>query len=210
MDPVRLVVYSDYLCPWCHAASHRLHLMKQELGPALELEWRSYMLRPHPEPGRDLEKFMRYTQSWMRPAAEPDSPTFRVWETSEGPPSHSIPAHLVAKLARRVSEDSFDRMHARLLTAYFEDNRDISSPAVLRELWDEQELPAEGFEILADPETEQALVQQIVAEHNEALEVSITGVPAVRVAGHDAFVMGAQPMDVYRRWIGRLREGVLD
>jgi hypothetical protein len=30
-------------------------------------------------------------------------------------------------------------------------------------------------------------------------------VPAVRVAGADAFVMGAQPLDVYRRWIVRLR-----
>ncbi len=210
MDPVRLVVYSDYLCPWCHAASHRLHLMKQEMGDALELEWRSYMLRPHPEEGRDLDKFMRYTQSWMRPAAEPDSPTFRVWETTEGPPSHSIPAHLVAKAAKRVSDEAFERVHDRLLRAYFEENRDISHPAVLRELWDKLELPSRGFDVLADPETEQALVKQIVDEHNEALEVSITGVPAVRVDGHDAFVMGAQPMDVYRRWIGRLREGVLD
>ncbi len=210
MDPVRLVVYSDYLCPWCHAASHRLHLMKEELGDGLELEWRSYLLRPRPEPGRDLEKFMRYTQSWMRPAAEPDSPTFRVWETTEGPPSHSVPAHLVAKAAGRISEEAFGRMHERLLQAYFVENRDISDAAVLRELWDELELPEEGFAVLADPAAERELVEQILAEHNEALEVSITGVPAVRVADHDAFVMGAQPMDVYRHWIGRLRDGVLD
>ena len=30
------------------------------------------------------------------------------------------------------------------------------------------------------------------------------------VSVNDAFVMGAQPVDVYRTWIGRLREGVLD
>ncbi len=210
MDPVRLAVYSDYLCPWCHAASHRLHLMKEELGDGLELSWRSYLLRPHPEPGRDLEKFMRYTQSWMRPAAEPDSPNFRVWETTEGPPSHSVPAHLVAKAAKRVGDDAFERMHARLLRAYFEENRDISAAPVLRELWDELGLPVEGLAALTDPEQERELIQEILAEHNQALEVSITGVPAVRVDGHEAFVMGAQPMDVYRRWIGRLREGVLD
>ena len=84
MTPVRLEVFSDYLCPWCHLASHRLALLERELPGALELTWRSYLLRPQPEPGRDLLKFVRYTQSWLRPAAEPDAPRFRVWESGEG------------------------------------------------------------------------------------------------------------------------------
>lgn len=210
MDPVRLIVYSDYLCPWCYVASHRLHQVQQELGSGLELAWRSYLLRPQAEPGRDLEKFMRYSQSWMRPASEPDAPVFRVWESTEGPPTHSVPAHLMAKAAARVSADAFGRMHDRLLKAYFEESRDISRGPVLRELWDELELPAGGLEVLADPDQERELVREVAEQHNEALEVSITGVPAVRVAGHDAFVMGAQPVETYRRWIGRLRDGVLD
>lgn len=210
MHPVRLIVYSDYLCPWCYVASHRLHQLQEEFGAGLELEWRSFLLRPQPEPGRDLEKFMRYTQSWMRPASEPDAPSFRVWESREGPPTHSMPAHLVAKAAARVSEQAFGRMHDRLLRAYFEESRDISRLPVLRELWDELELPPEGLAILADPEQERALVREVAEQHQEALEVSITGVPAVRVDGHEAFVTGAQPVETYRRWIGRLRDGVLD
>ena len=98
MRPVHLEVYSDYLCPWCHLADHRLKALKEEFGDDLELEFKTYLLRPRPEE-RDLEKFMRYTQSWMRPASEPDAPTFRVWETTEGPPTHSVPAQLVAKAA---------------------------------------------------------------------------------------------------------------
>jgi len=210
VDPVRLIVYSDYLCPWCYVASYRLHQLQEEFGDGLELTWRSYLLRPQPEPGRDLEKFMRYTQSWMRPASELDAPAFRVWESSEGPPTHSVPAHLVAKAAARVSAEAFARMHDRLLVAYFEESRDISRLPVLKELWEELELPAEGFEVLADPEQERELVREVAEQHNEALEVSITGVPAVRVAGHDAFVTGAQPVETYRNWIGRLRDGVLD
>jgi hypothetical protein len=35
-------------------------------------------------------------------------------------------------------------------------------------------------------------------------------VPAVRVAGSDAFVVGAQPLAVYRRWVERLQAGVLE
>ena len=110
----------------------------------------------------------------------------------------------------RVSEHAFLRMHERLLRAYFVENRDISAAPVLAELWNELELPREGLAILADPAQERELILEILAEHNEAQETSITGVPAVRVEGHDAFVMGAQPMEVYRRWIARLRDGVLD
>jgi predicted DsbA family dithiol-disulfide isomerase len=41
METVPLVVYSDYLCPWCYLAEHRLALLQREFGAALTLEWRS-------------------------------------------------------------------------------------------------------------------------------------------------------------------------
>ena len=205
MRPVRLEVWSDYLCPWCHLADHRLGLVKQEFGSDLELEFKSYLLRPRPEE-RELEKFMRYTQSWMRPAAEPDAPTFRVWETTEGPPSHSVPAHLVAKAAERLGPDAFAAIHERLLRAYFEDNRDISAAPTLQAIWGEAGLEPDAFALAAEPE----LLRTTAEQHNEALELGITGVPAVRVQGTDAFVSGAQPVETYRRWIERLLEGILD
>jgi predicted DsbA family dithiol-disulfide isomerase len=206
MDRVELIVYSDYLCPWCYLAEHRLGLLQGELGDALGLEWRSFLLRPRPEPGRELEKFMRYTQSWLRPAAEPDAPVFRVWESSEGPPSHSVPAHLAAKAAATLGPEAFAALHARLLRAYFEQSRDISRLETLRELWSEATLPEASFAACSDPD----LLERTLTEHNEAVSLGITGVPALRVAGTDAFVTGAQPLATLRRWIDRLRAGVLD
>ena len=146
---------------------------------------------------------MRYTQSWLRPAAEEDAPTYRVWESTEGPPSHSTPAHLAAKAAARLGPESFAALHARLLRAYFEESRDISRLPVLTELWADAGLPEEGLAALDDPE----LLRRTAEEHNEALQIGITGVPAVRVAGTDAYVVGAQPLATYRRWIERLLEG---
>jgi predicted DsbA family dithiol-disulfide isomerase len=206
MERVQLIVYSDYLCPWCYLAEHRLEQLKAELGDAVEFEWRSFLLRPRPEPGRDLERFMRYTQSWLRPAAEPDAPIFRVWESTEGPPTHSVPPHLVAKAAAALGSEAFAALHRRLLRAYFEQSRDISRVDTLRALWSEAELPEAGFAACSDP----ALLEQTLTEHNEAVSLGITGVPALRVAGTDAFVTGAQPLASYRRWIERLRAGVLD
>ena len=201
MTPLRLEVFSDFLCPWCHLAAHRLKRLETESAGAIELEWKSYLLRPRPEPERDLSKFVRYTQGWLRPAAEPDAPRFQVWESGEGPPTHSIPAHLVARAARRHSAAAGSAMHERLLRAYFEESRDISRELTLRALWSEVGLPEAGFGACAAPE----LLRETIDDHNQALELGITGVPAVRVPGSEAFVMGAQPLAVYRRWAEKLR-----
>jgi len=203
---VVLDVWSDYLCPWCHVAATRLAALEREFGSSLVLNWKSFLLRPRPEPGRDLEKFRRYTESWRRAATEEPEARFQVWASDEGPPTHSTPAHLVAKAAAALSPEAFARMHEALLRAYFEQSRDISRVDTLRALWSEAKLPEAGFAACFTPE----LLQQTLAEHDEAVSLGITGVPALRVAGTDAFVTGAQPLATVRRWIDHLRAGVLD
>ena len=200
-EPVHLIVWSDYLCPWCYLGTVRLRTLEEE--GAVRLEWRSFLLRPHPDPGLTLEKFRAYTQSWLRPAAEPDAPPFRPWEGDAGPPSHSIPPHLVAKAAATLGEDAFHRMHDRLLRAYFGESRDVTDLDTLRTLWREAGLPDDAFARAADP----SLLRQVVDEHNAALERGINGVPAVCVAGREGFVPGAQPIETYRRWLARLAAG---
>ena len=180
--------------------------MEEEFGDSLEIEWRSFLLRPHPAANRELEKFVRYTQSWLRPAAEPDAPAFRVWESSEGPPSHSVPPHLVAKAAASLGASSFRVIHDRLLRAYFGENRDITALATLRAIWNEAGLPEAEFARSEDP----ALLEATLGQHREAVERGVTGVPASGAAGSGAFIVGAHPLETYRRWIRRLQSGVLD
>jgi predicted DsbA family dithiol-disulfide isomerase len=196
--PVRLIVWSDYLCPWCYVGGVRLRTLEDE--GLVRLEWRSFLLRPRPDPGRTLEKFRAYTESWRRPAAEPDAPAFRVWEGDAGPPSHSIPPHLVAKAAATLGEDAFHRMHDRLMRAYFGENRDITDLDTLRALWGEVNLPDGEFGRAGDP----AILRTVADEHNAALDRGISGVPTVSVEGREGFVPGAQPVETYRRWLARL------
>ncbi len=100
------------------------------------------MLRPRrSDPPRTLEQFRDYTRSWERCAAEEPTAGFRVWATDEGPPSHSVPAHMVAKAAARLGEEAFESIHERLLDAYFRKNRDISDDDTLRVIWTEADLP---------------------------------------------------------------------
>jgi predicted DsbA family dithiol-disulfide isomerase len=199
---VTLIAWSDYLCPWCYNASVRLRRLEDAFGEQLRVEWRSYLLRPQAGGRRDLERFRAYTASWERPAAEPDGGVFRPWAGDAGPPSHSVPAHRLAKAAARISDRAFRAMHERLLSAYFSESRDISDVVTQRELWREVELPEAAFAERDDPE----IVNQILAEHREAQQGGATGVPAVRLAGNDAIVVGAHPYELYERWVTRILE----
>jgi predicted DsbA family dithiol-disulfide isomerase len=202
VNPVHLIVYSDYLCPWCYNASVRMNLLRAELGDCVQIEWRSFLLRPEPNPCRDPETFRGYTQSWLRPGAESDSGTLRVWEGDAGPPSHSIPPHRIAKAAATLGEAAFHRIHDRLLHAYFAENRNITALDTLREIWKETDLPSEEFIRSEDP----ALLEAILRDHREALGLGASGVPAVRRADQNIAITGAFPVEFYRRWVLRALE----
>ncbi len=156
-------------------------MLEEEFKDKLIVEWRAFMLRP--EPGkRRLEDFRTYTKNWQHVASEPDSGQFRTWSTDEGPPSHSMPPHLVAKAAARVGPDSFERIHSDLL-----------------QIWDDAGLSSSQFEAVEDPD----LRVQVIDEHNEAINCGATGAPAFRTSDNDMALTGAHPMQLFRRWINR-------
>jgi len=200
MTEVRWIVYSDYLCPWCYNGMVRLRAIEEEFAGRVHLEWRSFLLRPEPDPRRSLEAFRSYTRTWLRPAAESDAGEFRVWQGDAGPPSHSIPPHLAAKAARSLGEASFRALQERIFRAYFAENRDVTDPATLAALWAEAGLPAGEFARTADPRW----LHETLAEYEEAVRLGAGGVPSVRVEGDDACVTGAYPIDMYRRWARKL------
>jgi predicted DsbA family dithiol-disulfide isomerase len=199
MSAVRLVVYSDFLCPWCWNAATRLASVQRSIGPAVAIEWKAYLLRPWPEPGRDLEKFRAYTQGWLRVAADEPRAPFVPWASDAGPPSHSVPAHVAAKAAGALGDEAGARMRDRLFRAYFTESRDISDRATLAALWGEVGLDAARFPASEDP----SLVRQVFADHEEAQALGATGVPAARLAEMDFVLVGAQPEAVYERWLTR-------
>jgi predicted DsbA family dithiol-disulfide isomerase len=201
MQPVRFTVWSDYLCPWCYNGAVRVEKLRREFDGRIEFSWKSFLLRPADRGRRDPERFRAYTQSWLRPAAEDDSGTFRVWEGDAGPPTHSVPPHRVAKAAAEV--EGFDLLHPRLLNAYFAENRDVSDENVLREIWDEAGLPEAGFARAWDDD----ILSRVLAEHDEALAAGVTGVPSMRLEGNDVVIVGAQPLEILRRWTQRALDG---
>jgi predicted DsbA family dithiol-disulfide isomerase len=202
---VHLVVYSDFLCPWCWNAATKLASVQRQLGGDLEIEWRSYLLRPTAKPAaqaRDLDAFRAYTQSWLRVAADEPRAPFQVWAGEAGPPSHSVPPHVAAKAAAALGDEAGRRMRDRLFRAYFAESRDITDRATLRALWSEAQLPDDAFASCDDP----VHARRVLADHQEAQALGATGVPAVRLADQDFVLVGAQPESVYLRWLRRAIE----
>lgn len=188
------------------------------MGERLSLEWRSFLLRPRPaDPPRTLEQFRGYTESWRTAQAEEPRAKFQVWSSEEGPPSHSVPPQLISKAAARLDREQgeaasggsgpgrWDTLHWSLLEAYFRDNRDITCDRVLSELWD-----AAGYPQVAIPgrgddvDVQRELVEEIIADHQEAMQHGASGVPAVRLADSFGVVVGAQPTAAYRQWIEKI------
>ena len=122
-----------------------------------------------------------------------------MWDGDAGPPSHSVPPHQVAKAAARLDPAAFERLHESMLHAYFAESRDVTDLDTLLDLWREAGLSEADFATREDP----ALLEQILDEHNEAIEMGATGVPAVRLADSEIAIVGAQPTAIYRRWIER-------
>jgi predicted DsbA family dithiol-disulfide isomerase len=174
-----------------------LEKVQEEVGDVLQLVWKSYLLRPYPEP-KPMDKFRRYTESWLRPAGHPDAGEFRVWATEEAPPSHSIPPNIAVKASAK--QGAFDRYHRALMHAYFARNLDVTSRHNILLVAGETGLDLPAFERhLDDPATS----DEVVADHNEAVELGISGVPCVVLEG--GFMLpGSQERAVYRNIVQRL------
>lgn len=181
----------------------RLDQLRDRFGDAVDITWRAFLLRTESK-GADREKFVRYTESWRRPASMEPAAEFRVWATDAPQPTSSVPAHVAAKAVAESSPDAYDEFHHRLLRAYFAQNRTISDWAVLAEIADETGLDRDAF-LTHAAHRERALVEEVLDEHNAAVRDGITSVPTMVFDGVLP-VPGAQEVDTLARWIERLLE----
>jgi predicted DsbA family dithiol-disulfide isomerase len=174
----------------------RLEHIVEEFQEAVEVTWRSFLLRPTPAP-RSLERFRAYTETWLRPASQAGGGRFRVWSSDEPPPSHSVPPQVALKAAAR--QGGFDRYHRAVMDAYFWDNRNVSAAATLVEIAAGLGLEPATFERdLRDP----ALEREVLRDYNEAIERGIAAVPTVLV-DDEWQIPGSQDLAFYRRVIER-------
>lgn len=193
---VNIVVYSDYLCPWCYIAAVRLQRIVEEYGERVSVTWRSFPLllgEIHESRSR-----ARAAQSWRRAGEEETSICYNPWPESSPVPTSSIPAQEAAKCAALQGEQAFKRLHLLLLRAFFEQNRDISNRDVLLSLAEEAGLDRERFIPDFDSGSQR---EQVLADYRRGRDdPRFSGVPTAIF--NDQFALeGAVPIEMYRRAI---------
>jgi predicted DsbA family dithiol-disulfide isomerase len=197
-DTVRIVVWSDYVCPFCYLEYPVLDRVKSELGEQVEIDWRAFELRPEPTPTLDPngEYLHRVWNQSVYPMAQERGITLRL------PPvqPYSRKAHEAAEFARQ--EGKLEEMNRALFKAFFEDGRDLASLDVLLDVGQSVGLDTKA---LRDALESGRYTQKVTEDERIAQEIGISGVPALVIsAGQQAYLLsGAQPYETVKEVIAR-------
>ncbi|MDZ4766093.1 MAG: DsbA family protein [Chloroflexota bacterium] len=195
--PVRVDVWSDFVCPYCFAASCSLQELQQT--HAIELHWRSYELRPAGAPPIAPWYLKRIEESRPR-VHQMMRETYGV-EINEGRFGITSRKALIgAKYAESVLPDGGLAYHDAVLRAYWMEARDISEVAVLREVAVTLGMDADSFAAALDDETYD---EQVSTDVLDAQIKGLSGVPAL-IFGGKFLLSGAQPVEVLRHVVDRI------
>ena len=111
---------------------------------------------------------------------------------------NSRPALQAAEFARE--QGRFEAMHEELMKAYWDEGRDVSDMAVLRDIAARAGVDIDGMEAAV---TEDRFGDYLDARRSEAEELGINGIPAHVIADR-YLVMGAQPYDLFERVMAKI------
>ncbi|GHG92321.1 DsbA family oxidoreductase [Comamonas sp. JC664] len=200
--PVRLDVWSDYVCPFCYLELPIIEQLHAALGPHLDIHWRAFELSPTP----------------VRVRASTESPDRAAWTRAASPLAgqrgvtlKQPPLQPRSRLALEAAEfakdaEAFAPFHSALFRAFFEDGQDIGDLRVLGDL---------ARDVGLDPESLTRALEagrytaRVLADEEEAQRLGIRGVPAMRLAGEGPVLLltGAQPEEAVRAALERVRPG---
>jgi predicted DsbA family dithiol-disulfide isomerase len=136
--PIRIDVWSDYVCPFCYLELPALQRLQQQFGDQVEVLWRAFELRPDPKPTLDPDGEYLHT-TWNRsvyPMAEQRGMRLKL------PPVQPRSRLALEAAAFADSHGRFAAMHEALFRGFFEQGRDIGDIEVLCAIGQEAGLDA--------------------------------------------------------------------
>ena len=188
-----ILIYFDYLCPWCYIAFVRLQTLKEEYGESITFTWKSFPLKLY---GVESSSPSRLNWAIARATEEEKSIRFKPWPESLPLPSSSMPALEASKCAQLQGREAFERYHLLLFKSYFEQSKDISHREVLHSIAREAKLDYNRFEL---DFSSKKLRDKVRDEYKEAREeYNIIGIPTV-LFENGGRLECAVPVELYKR-----------
>lgn len=176
LPELKVIVFSDYICPFCYVGHHRLMRLKDTYD--LKINW--CFLEIHPEnsadgePVTDLDYPSEYwnelMESLKRVAKEENIPLAEHTFTT-----NSKDALLLAESCKQLGHDTFYKLHEKLFTAFFVDGHNIGDRNILRKIARDCGIQDEVIESSwQDKETQQHIIQNF----STARKYDIKSVPS--------------------------------
>lgn len=199
---LKIVMFSDYICPFCYIGFETVRRLKPEFD--FELEWRGFQIHPDwPAEGLVADQ--------ARPAGDSDSRR-ALWERisamaetvgfSMRPPAvltNSRAALAATEFARESGRD--EALEERIYRAYFSEGLNIGDPAVVVRLGSEAGLESgEVADAIKSPKYELRLKNNALAANQRG----VNGVPTFFIGEYP--LVGAQSPDAMRSILKRAAE----
>ena len=204
-----ILVYSDYVCPFCYLGRRALSIYQTEREDSLQIEWHPFDLRAqqrhadgsidHDAANQKGEQYYQQARENVRRLQDQYDATEMCQELATDVDSR--PAQLVSvniQQADVYSYDSWLAFDTAVLAALWEDDRDIEETAVLTDIASEiyVGIDTDWIEtILSDKDRYDALDEQFRAAQN----AGITGVPTFVNKTDGNAARGAVPPAQLRR-----------
>lgn len=190
-EPLRVTVFSDYICPFCYVGDARLDKLRQHFD--LDVDWVFFEIHPdNPPEGKPVSELGYPPAQWAQMMKN-----LEAMATAEDLPlaprtftTNSHRALLLAEAVKEMGEETFRALHKKLFEAYFVGQKNIGDPEVLKAIASEVGIPAEIVEgSWTNPELERRLKDQQM----RAAMLGVHGVPAYLFGKY--FVSGAVPVN---------------
>ncbi len=190
-EPLKVTVFSDYICPFCYVGDARLEKLKEQFD--LEVDWSYFEIHPeNPAEGKPVSELGYPPEQWQRMMAN-----LEAMAAADGlalaPRSFTTNSHralLLAEAAKDLDEETFERLHKRLFTAYFAEQKNIGDEAVLREIAAEVGI---ADDVVDKALTDDAYERRLQQQQTRAAMLGVQGVPGFLFGKY--FVSGAVPVE---------------
>ena len=192
---LKVIVYSDYICPFCYIGFHRIEKLKLKYN--LEIEWEPFELHPEtPEEGFKMEgisiprDYLEMVITNVRMLAEEDGLDIKFTGTL---PNSQL-ALYISEFARKKGK--FDEFHKLVLDSYWKEGKDIGNQDILLSI--AESIGFDGSEILEYIKSGEPF-EMLKDSLKELRKYGINGVPTFIIG--DRIVVGAQPYEVFEKVI---------
>lgn len=202
MNPIRIDIWSDVVCPFCYIGKKRLENVAREAGIKIDVHWHSYELDPNAPASHDSSNTERLAKKYGKTVTEMEQLQRQMaemaadegidfqWQKAQS--GNSFNAHRIIHLAN--NHGLADTAKEAFFYAYMTEGLAIGERDVVEQVAARIGLPANEVKAVLDSDrfTDEVRQDEQIAQQ----QLGISGVPFF-IFNQQIGLSGAQPREVF-------------